>query len=474
VNLKKTIWSISAALAGALVINASPATTRAAEPAAAAPGGEPTTEQLQQKLQQLQSKLQQLESQQQAQQSATQQSATSRATDDTVERVLRDADKRSQLMQLDEGFTAGFNNGRFVIGSADGNFSLMPLLQLQFRNVTNYISGDGDSIENGFEIRRAKFGFDGNAFSKDFYYYFLWATSSTTGGVSLEQAWVRYKALPDANMSVRLGQFVDPAIHEQNVSSKFQLAVERSLMLQILAGTGESFTQGVTALWEPDHFRFEAGFTDGINTGNTDFRDFPTGPTDFGVVGRAEWFAIGDPKQYIKEYNDFTARGDKENLLVFGAGVDWTQAGDTDDLTHTADVQFETESGLTIYGAYLGQYLHNGAGTGITGVTGGAGDTYNWGFLVQAGYVLPNTNVELFGRYDYTHLDNAIAAGIGTEDTFQEITGGVNYFFAGHNAKFTLDLTFLPNGSPGGAGGLDFISSNDDEWVLRGQFQLLL
>ena len=44
------------------------------------------------------------------------------------------------------------------------------------------------------------------------------------------------------------------------------LAVERSLLTQIIAGTGESFTQGVTGIWEPGPFRFEVGFTDGINT----------------------------------------------------------------------------------------------------------------------------------------------------------------------------------------------------------------
>ena len=43
----------------------------------------------------------------------------------------------------------------------------------------------------------------------------------------------------------------------------------------------------------------------------------------------------------------------------------------------------------------------------------------------------------------------------------------------GHAAKFTLDLTWLPNGSPVGASGAGIVAqaSDEDQFVLRGQFQ---
>ena len=85
--------------------------------------------------------------------------------DDTVARVLEDADKRSQMMQL-EGFTAGWSNGRFTVMSADGNSSIMPYLQVQFRNSTNFDSGADDNTENGFSLPRVKLGFDGTIFQK--------------------------------------------------------------------------------------------------------------------------------------------------------------------------------------------------------------------------------------------------------------------------------------------------------------------
>jgi hypothetical protein len=355
---KRSFTTIAAALASTLLTGG--AVARAADPApATAP--QPTEQELQQKLQELQGRLQQLESQQEQQQSQ-QDITTATSTDDTVARVLDDANRRSQLMQLDEGFTAGFTNGRFVIGTADGNFTFMPAVQLQFRNITNFNTDGDDSLENGFEIRRAKFGFDGKAFTKDLDYYFLWATSSTTGGVSLEQAWVRYKVLPRCKaLAAPPGSSWTRRFTSRTCRPSGSLTNERTLLVQILASTGESFTQGVEAIWEPDHFRFELGFTDGINTGNSSFRDFPTGPTDFGVVGRAEFYVMGD----VKQYEDFTARGNKNPVLVFGAGADWTQIGDTDDLTHTVDAQFETTWGLALYAAYEGQFLHNGAGHGF-------------------------------------------------------------------------------------------------------------
>ena len=42
----------------------------------------------------------------------------------------------------------------------------------------------------------------------------------------------------------------------------------------------------------------------------------------------------------------------------------------------------------------------------------------------------------------------------------------------GYRAKFTLDLTYLPDGAPADATGLGILASEGEEWVLRGQFQL--
>jgi hypothetical protein len=56
-----------------------------------------------------------------------------------------------------------------------------------------------------------------------------------------------------------------------------------------------------------------------------------------------------------------------------------------------------------------------------------------------------------------------------------EITVGLNYFVYGHNAKFTLDATWLPNGTPVADDGAGILSNDgNSEFILRAQFQLVI
>ncbi len=79
-------------------------------------------------------------------------------------------------------------------------------------------------------------------------------------------------------------------------------------------------------------------------------------------------------------------------------------------------------------------------------------------------------------------FDNEVVfAGGNTEDTFYELTAGVNYYLGAngswkHRAKFTVDLSFLPNGAPSDQNGIGVLDANDggNEIVLRSQFQLVL
>jgi hypothetical protein len=401
--------------------------------------------------------------------------------DGTADAVLRDADRRSQLLQA-QGFTAGYTNGKFLIQSEDGSFVLNPNFQFQFRAVANHAEdaqADGDDeTESGLEIRRMKFSFDGNAFTKDLAYKFQWAVNRNNGNTVLEDAWVRYKFAD--RWFVRGGQFVEPLFHEQLTSSRRMQAVERSLLNETLGTGGESYVQGVSLFYDDGNaLRAEVAYHDGVQNVNTSFVD--GGGTallgivnpDFGVAGRAEYKLMGDWKQY----DDFTAMGNKTDLLVVGAGADYTEAGDASVLFHTFDVQWEPQAvnGLSLYAAYVGVYRDFGDPGGLDA------SPYDFGFLVQGGYML-SPRVEVFGRYDYINLDGdapgtlGIAAADAGSDDLHEFTVGMNYFLKGHAAKFTVDLTWLPNGSPVGASSAGIVgqASDDDQFVLRGQFQLLL
>jgi hypothetical protein len=410
---------------------------------------EPTTQQLKQQLEQLQAKVQQLEATQQAQQATT---ATA-----TADQVARDAQQRSQLFAA-EGFTAGFDKGRFVIQDAAGKNVFRPTFQMQYRWVANYrkdaTTGGDDDWENGFEMRRFKFGADGNIIDPKLTYYFLLAADRDGGGVALDQAWAKYQFADE--WSIRLGQIVNPTFHEEGTSGRRLLTADRSLTNSLITGTTEPLTQVVTAIYEPKKIplQTEFGLEDGFESDNSTFVDPGAGgATDFGVFARANYFVKGDRKSY----DDFTALGNKNDLLVFGAGIDATQASGVTSYKMTADGQWETTKGLGVYGAILGNMLD------FT-----AGDTsFDFGFLAQASYML-NAKWEVFGRYDVTKLDIL-------DQTYNEITVGANWYLGGgHNCKVTLDLSLLPDGSPANFGGLGVLANDDLEIVVRGQFQLLL
>lgn len=414
---------------------------------------DPSYEELKQQVQALQTRLDQVESR------TTTLSA--QQVDATVERVLSDAHKRSQLLQAGGGITAGYDRG-FFIKSEDGNYSFRPGVLFQFRGVTNHRTDGDDDTQSGFEVRRIRPRFDGNFLTPDLTYSFVLDANRSDGVVSILDAWAQYRLAPQ--WAVKFGQFRESWYHEGDVPDSNQLAVERSLVDSILGGSRVDRVQGVSLIYgggKDDALRVEVTGHDGANSKNTDFQDTASG--NFGAGARVEYKFKGD----WANYRDFSARGNKEELLIAGAGIDWTQAGDSDIYRTTADVQWENTSGLGLYGALNGV---------CTNVPSGDGEhRFDWGALVQAGYSL-NPSWEIFGRYDVVALDDDYVTG---EDLFNEFTVGVNWFLgkdgaAGHRAKITLDVLYLPDGAPSNQTGVGVLSNEGDEIVLRGQFQLVI
>jgi len=110
-----------------------------------------------------------------------------------------------------------------------------------------------------------------------------------------------------------------------------------------------------------------------------------------------------------------------------------------------------------------------------------------WGVVVQGGYYL-NPEVELFARYELgnTDTDKFRTAEPGIElETDNLVTFGVNYFFGGNkDVRWTSDVgyAFSPIGDFNSSGGdwltdssstTDNGSTNDGQWVIRTQLQLL-
>jgi hypothetical protein len=462
------VLAAAGTLAAAGLISTASAAASDSAPAASdggstASASEATTRQLLEQVKQLLQKVQQLEARQEQQQRRS--SADVAAT---VEQIYQDAARRSAMLEA-LPLSSNWQAGKFILRSEDGNFLLHPWLQMQLRGTANYrddASGAGGSdFESGFELRRMKFGFDGNVFSPDVTYLFNWATNRNTGNPELEEAWVRAKVSDD--WSVRGGQMKDPFARESLISSKKFLAADRTVLTDTFTG-GDNYVQGVSAGYAREALQAEVALTDGMNSPNQNFQDFPTTNWNFGVAGRVQYKLFGD----WGAYDQFTSLGDKHDLMVVGGGLDWSQGGNTDQILQTVDVQYNQTSGLGLFGALYGRYTRN-APKGTGAATAVQNDTYDWGLIAQASYLIPNSKWEPFARYDFIHFDaDSIPAGAGQD--VNEIAVGVNYYVHGHDAKFTFDLSYLPDGSPVSDSGSDVLSSDDDELLLRGQFQLLL
>jgi len=462
---------------------------------AEAPTTEPSKQQLIDRVNQMQSQMDQMKAQLDTQQQ--------NAADDqaAIAKLLADADKRSQLLDVSGGLTAGYADRRFFIGSEDGDFMFRPWVHIQIRDSTAWQEAQqkdgGDTTQNGFELRRARFGFDGNMFGKDITYFINWATyrengtltvknsagatvgttSSPVGGTPvLEEAWVKYH-FADSPWYIRVGQMHDPLAHENIVGSKYR-APEASLQGDIFGNT-DTFCQAATFIYDnKGDVRFEGGATDGIRSANTNFEN--TGNLgilyDGGVAGRAEWKLMGN----WKDYDQLTALNDKAQLLVLGSGVDYSYGSNYYTISHTLDLQYADPSGWFAYASYFGRYTQHNPGipsgapvsTSFGGSPSDPGkDTYEPSILGQVAYLIDN-KIEPFVRYEYMDLAGTPK---GSQNNVTEISLGVNYYMFQHNLKLTAQAMYLPVGIPVNDDSSDvLISNNKPEVVIITQLQLLL
>lgn len=254
-------------------------------------------------------------------------------------------------------------------------------------------------------------------------------------------------------MRVYAGQFKDPVHHEELVSSTRQIAVDRSLVNELLGGGFLDRVQGVGLSYESGPLYATVVLHDGANSDNTNYQASAT--QEWGGAGRVEYTVYGDKKQYA----DFSAMGNKGDMLVIGAGGDATGRSGDNVFSYTVDAQWENAAGLAIYGAALGQTIIG---------HGDEDNDSNFGAVAQVSYLLPDSKWEVFGRGGWIHNES----NADNDDDLFELTGGVNYYFYSHNAKLTADVTVLPNGSPADSG-LGYRDSGTEMQIVgRVQFQL--
>ncbi len=379
--------------------------------------------------------------------------------------LVNDATVRSSYLA---NGNAGHEKGKFYMADANKENVLNIGGQIQFQFHLNSRDDDAGLDDNdndlttGFQTRRTKLELSGKVANK-FGYKILGAFDRDGGSFELEDAFVSYDF--GEGWEVMWGQFKVPFLREESVSSKYQLAGDRSI-------TNEAFnqdrSQGIQLGYTAEQFRFMAALSDGARTVNTPFDS--EAEADYAITARGEFMWSGND---WSRFSDFTSWRGNDFTGMAGAAVHWQDGGETVATTDaeflglTADVSVEG-NGWNAFAAAIWQRAE----------VDGSDETDDFGVVVQGGIFVAD-QWELFGRYDIIIPDDDRAADV---DNFSTITVGTNYYVIpnSHVARFTLDLQWFldEQGNTGGivptSNGTGLLESGEDsQWDLRATFQLL-
>lgn len=345
------------------------------------------------------------------------------------------------------------------LGTPDEAYSIRPKLAMMVRYVANR-DDSRDKTVDGFELRRVKFYASGTVFTKDLTYYIDVGITPSTGTMTLVDAYMTYRFAP--LWYIRAGQFKNPYAREFYATDLRIFAVDWSLVSELLGGHNAGRTKGLQLIYgnntKDSPWTAHLTLTDGDKQGNTAYDSEVN--SDVGGSARLEYKFFGDWKSYA----DASHIDSPEDLLVLGGGVSASQ-GDLTKYRSTMDLQWEFLERGTLFTA---AFLNHTTDTDVPSAT-------DVGFNVQLGWLLTK-QFEPYARYNVSIFEFDQANG---EDTAQEYTVGFNFYpklgsYIGNNAKFSLDLSYLPDGSPVKASNLGVQKGSGEQWMARIQFRFIL
>ena len=393
-----------------------------------------------------------------------------------VAEMLSDAESRTSLLA---GGDAGHDGSRFFIAGDGFRLNVGGIIQIRYdmnfrdENEIAGFSNPNDEFVHGFQARRVKVDFNGEL-NKD--WFFRVRIANDSDGLGYDYAYAGYKF---ANgWKATWGQFKLPLLREELVSDSKQLAVERSFVNALFT---QGYSQGLELAYEAEGWRAFFAFSDGLQSGGTDFNArqsvaYPitiSGQGDYALTARGEFLVSGN----FKQFEDFTSEKGSDFGAMVGAAIHFQQSdntnfgGDTDYQTfrYTFDGSLKGDS-WNLYGAFIGDHTVARAG-GTNGP-----DLDNFGAVIQGGWRFA-ANTELFGRWEGIFADSDLI-GSGKKN-FHFLTFGLNQYYAGHAAKATADVVYslqdtsnlsavLPNTNVGLLG-----QSKSGEVVVRLQIQVV-
>ena len=388
-----------------------------------------------------------------------------------VRGVVRDvlADSADRASFRTDGAVAGYDKN-FFIASADGNYRLNIEGQIQSRYAFNFLptaaltpSSAVAQNEYGFELRRVRLNFFGNAVDPSWTYRVQIAFERDAGitgrPLTLEDAFLQKSF--GGGFYFRMGQWKNFYNYEEITSSRTQQFIERSMVNQYFT---TQFIQGALLGWESEAVRVYLSYNDGGGNRNIAALQATGNPTDYAFTGRVEWKPIGawgqfrDMQGWI-ESPFATALGAAFNIqragglapggrLTVGNGaipglgaVAATSTGLTL-ASWTVDANLRG-SGWSAWAAFLGNVVFDG---GPAAVAAGVDNATSFGGLVQGGFFV-TPSVEVFARWEglWVSSDNdgivngSFVPNALVQQQVNAVTLGTCAYFNKNQAKFAID-----------------------------------
>lgn len=350
-----------------------------------------------------------------------------------------------------------FKPGRgFELATADGRYALTIRARVQVRYDLEHPNAPGRPVEHLIQVRRARLQLAGNVFGQHNHYYvqFGFSPRDMLRGLPDDSPALRYVPVRDARLeftylrdfTIWLGQMKVPFSQQRVISSGNLQLVDRSL-------ANEEFNLdrdvGVQVRSEDlagvGRLKYALGVF--LGDGRNAFELTRTGAM---YVGRLAVLPLG---RFDDESEGDLERLKRPGLALAGAyayhddapgdrGVHGARPADggTTDMHHmTADVLFKWR-GLSIESAFhLRKARRRNPGgaldeDGLPIPVASPRDGVGW--FGQVGYLLPPVDVELVARYSFSRNIYGDRSAMADRD---ELGGGGNYYFAGHNLKLQLE-----------------------------------
>jgi hypothetical protein len=323
-------------------------------------------------------------------------------------------------------FDVSWKGGKTTIKTKDAKIDIGSRVQVRF---TQQEPEQGDS-KGSFRVRRAKFAISGTIYEDwKFKTQAVWSGGSTT----LEDAYIEYTKNPLA--TVWLGQGKAWFGRQELTSSGSQQFVDRSITSDRFAAGRD---QGLSLVGKTKDKTFEYGV--GIYNGNG--RNASSNDDDdFLKVARVVWTPFGEYK-LEESALDYPS----SPKLALGAAVLDNTDGTDDVSRFGVEAAFKVQ-GFNAVAEYYSETLEPLAGPDV--------DTD--GFYVQLGYLFPNKQFEVAGRYAVVSPD---VVGPSADET--ETGVAFSYYMKKHGQKLQADYRQIEDDASG---------LTDDE--LRLQFQIV-